>query len=73
MHLEKWIELAGKSRHDVAEAIGVTVGLIGAFIRKEKRLGDENKRRLYEFTEGAVTYDDMIIPDEELKKAPNGD
>ncbi len=69
MLLGKWIDLSGKSRQEVAEAIGVTVGLIGAFIRKEKRLGDENKRRLHEFTEGAVTYEDMVIPDEELKKA----
>lgn len=69
MRLEKWLELTGRGRQEVADAIGVTVGLIGAFIRKEKRLGDENKRKLHEFTEGAVNYEDMIIPNEELKKA----
>lgn len=69
MLLEKWLELTGKTRQEVADALEVNVSLIGAFIRREKRLGDEYKRRLYEFTDKAVTYDDMVIPDEELKKA----
>lgn len=69
MRLEKWLELSGKSRRDVAEAIGVSVAMVGDFVRREKRLGDENKRRLYEYTDGAVTYDDMVIPDDELRRA----
>jgi len=72
MDLGKWLDLTKTDRREFAERIGVNVSLLYAFLRKEKRLGDDNKLLVEKETNGEVTVRDLIIPEEEMKRVASG-
>lgn len=68
MDLGKWLDLTKADKEEFASRIGINVSLLYAFLRKEKRLGDDNKLKVVRETGGEVTLADLTISDEGIKR-----
>jgi plasmid maintenance system antidote protein VapI len=62
----EWIAKAGLTKHDVAEAWGVQDTAIWKICRNGHRITSDTALRIWRFTGGAVTLDQLLLDGTEM-------